>query len=131
MGLAKTFLFVATVVVISACSAVAYPDAAHAAGAQSGSIKANDAALEQCRAKLKTAAALGLLTNMGYDGGRPAVEVGPLWYKVDFNTKEGLARTAACFFLAGDTSSAIRFNITDNMTGKVIATWSYNKLAVK
>lgn len=131
MGFAKTFLFVVTATAIGACGVVSCPSVAHAASAQSGSIKANDAVLEQCRAKLKAAAALGLLTNMGYDGGRPAVEVGPIWYKVDFSTKEGLARTAACFFLAGDTSSAIRFDITDNMTGKVIATWSYNKLKVK
>ncbi|WHZ19161.1 MAG: hypothetical protein OJF55_001310 [Rhodanobacteraceae bacterium] len=131
MGNSHKLLLATTLVLSVACAAFTAAPVSHAADIGSTPVKANDAAFEQCRAKLKAAAALGLLTNMSYDGGRPRVEVGPDWYKINFSAKEGLARTAACFFLAGDTSSAIRFEITDSMTGKVIATWAYTKLVVK
>jgi hypothetical protein len=90
-----------------------------------------DANLEQCRDKLKAAAKLDLLEDMSFDGGRPKVAIGPTWYQIDFSAKQGLAQTAACFFLAGDSTKAIRFDITDNMTGKPVATWSYTKLEVR
>jgi hypothetical protein len=90
-----------------------------------------NASLEQCREKLKAAAQLDLLKDMSFDNGRPRVVIGPTWYQIDFSAKEGLAQTAACFFLAGDSTKAIRFDITDSMTGKPVATWSYTKLVVK
>lgn len=87
--------------------------------------------LEQCRSKLKAAAQLGLLADMSFDDGRPRVVIGRTWYSIDYTAKTGLAETAACFFLAGDTTRAIRFDIRDNMTGKVVATWSGTRLTVK
>ena len=68
---------------------------------------------------------------MGVDGGRPRVVVGRTWHSIDFTAKEGFAKTAACFFLAGDESKAIRFNITDRMTGKTVAVWDYTRLRVE
>lgn len=90
-----------------------------------------NASLEQCREKLKAAAQLDLLKDMSFDNGRPRVVIGPTWHQIDFSAKEGFAQTAACFFLAGDSTKAIRFDITDSMTGKPVATWSYTKLVVK
>jgi hypothetical protein len=86
---------------------------------------------EECRSKLKAAAQLNVLTDMSFDDGRPRVVVGRTWYGIDYSAKTGLAETAACFFLAGDTTKGIRFEITDNMTGKVVATWSGTRLTVE
>jgi hypothetical protein len=91
----------------------------------------SDANLEKCRSKLKAAAQLGLLADMSFDDGRPRVVIGRTWYGIDYTAKTGLAETAACFFLAGDTTRAIRFDIRDNMTGKVVATWSGTRLTVE
>lgn len=95
------------------------------------SLIANKAArLEECRTKLKAAIPLDLITNMSFDNGRPKLWVGPTWHKIDITAKEGLAREAACFFLAGDETKAITFPIYDGMTGKEIAEWKFTKLAV-
>lgn len=90
-----------------------------------------DARLEECRAKLKAAVPLDLITNMSFTDGHPKLWVGPTWHKITIDAKEGLAREAACFFLAGDETKAIRFPIYDGMTGKEIAAWNYTKLVVE
>jgi hypothetical protein len=97
----------------------------------SGAGHAQDASstrLEGCRAKLKKAAELNLLTDMGYKGGKPSISVGRTWYQIDVTAKSGLAETAACFFLAGKTGKAITFPIYDGRTGKRIATWEFTRL---
>lgn len=89
-----------------------------------------DQRFEGCRAKLKAAAQLNLLKDMSFNKGIPKVVIGPTWYRIDFSAKTGLAETAACFFLAGDSSKAISFDIYDNMTGKKVARWKYTRLEV-
>lgn len=91
----------------------------------------NDKRLEDCRAKLKAAVPLDLLKDMTFKEGVPKVVIGPTWYKLDFDSKTGFAKTAACFFLAGDESKSITFGIYDNMTGKKVATWEFTKLKVQ
>ena len=91
---------------------------------------ARESRLESCRDKLKAAANLNLLADMSFDNGIPRVVVGRTWYNIDFSAKTGLAETCACFFLAGDTSKAIRFDIKDKMTGKTVAVWDYTRLKV-
>lgn len=86
---------------------------------------------ERCRSKLKAAAELGLLADMSFDDGRPRVVIGRTWYGIDHTAKTGLAETAACFFLTGDTTRAIRFDIRDNLTGNVVASWSGTRLTVR
>lgn len=88
------------------------------------------ARLEGCRSKLKQAVEIDLVANMTYDGGVPKLWIGPTWNTIPFDAKEGLAETAACFFLAGETDRAIAFNIYDGMTNKKIAEWSYTKLEI-
>ena len=90
-----------------------------------------EARLEECRSKLKAAASLDLLKDMSFSGGHPKVVIGRTWYTLDYGAKTGFAETAACFFLAGDTSKAITFPILDNMTGKKVATWKFTKLEVE
>lgn len=92
---------------------------------------AKNVLFEECKAKLKSAVSLNLLTDMSFDGGRPRVVVGRTWHNLPFEGKEGFAKVAACFFLAGDTSQSIRFEITDHMTGKVVATWKWTHLEVE
>lgn len=91
---------------------------------------ADDAKFEGCRAKLKAAVELDMLTNMTFDKGIPKIWVGPTWHSVPVDAKEGLAATAACFFTAGG-DEVVRFDIFDGMTGKRIARWSYTKLVVE
>lgn len=105
------------------------PSPAPARVAESSAV--TDARLETCRAKLKTAAAIGLVTNMTFDDGRPKVWVGRPWQSITIDAKTEFARTAACFFLAGKTDQAITFPIYDGFTGKQIATWKYTRLAVE
>lgn len=86
---------------------------------------------EDCRAKLKQAQGLDLLTNMTFDKGIPKVWIGPTWYTMPIDAKEGFAETAACFFTAGDSSKAIAFDIFDGRSGKKIARWKHTKLEVE
>ena len=93
--------------------------------------QSNDKRLEECRAKLKAAVPINLLKDMTFKGGVPKVVIGPTWYKIDFNAKTGFARTAACFFLAGDESKSITFGVYDHMTGKKVATWEFTRLEIE
>jgi hypothetical protein len=90
----------------------------------------SDARLEGCRAKLKAAQAIDLLTNMTFERGIPKVWVGPTWYTIPIDAKEGFAQTAACFFVAGDAGKAISFDIFDGMSGKKIGRWKFTRLEI-
>ena len=80
-------------------------------------------AFEEAKAKLKKAQKLDLLVDMdfksrdGYAG--PFVAVGPTWRTVDFATRRGFIATCNTFFMAG-RGGALRFNIYDGRTGKLI-----------
>jgi hypothetical protein len=89
-----------------------------------------DQRFEECRATLKQAVALRLLTDMGFDGPRPKFVVSRHWNALDFNAKSELTRTAACFFLTGDSSKSIAFDVRDSMTNRVIAKWRYTELEI-
>lgn len=99
--------------------------------AQTAHSSPNDQRLEGCRSKLKAAAQISLLKDMSFKDGRPKVVIGPTWYRMDFEAKTGFAETAACFFLAGDSTKSITFPIYDSMTGKQVATWKFTKLEVR
>src|SRR5690606_33348608 len=90
----------------------------------------SDARMEGCRAKLKQAQAIDLLHNMTFDKGIPKVWVGPTWAAIPIDAKQGFAETAACFFLAGDASKSIQFDILDGRTGKRVARWKFTRLTV-
>lgn len=99
--------------------------------AKKNSSVAQEQRFEGCREKLKAAQKLGLLKGMSFDNGKPKVVIGPTWYRIDFDAKTGFAETAACFFLGGDQKNFITFPIYDNMSGKVVARWKFNKLEVQ
>lgn len=92
---------------------------------------AADARLESCRAKLKQAQEIDLLTNMTFEGGKPKVWVGRTWNDIPVDAKEGFAEVAACFFVAGDEGRTITFPIYDGRSGKQIATWRFTRLEVE
>jgi hypothetical protein len=90
----------------------------------------SDARMEGCRAKLKQAQAIDLLHNMTFDKGIPKVWVGLTWAAIPIDAKQGFAETAACFFLGGDASKSIQFDILDGQTGKRVARWRFTRLTV-
>jgi hypothetical protein len=90
---------------------------------------ADDKRLEQCRSKLKQAQKLDLLYNMDWKKTRePVVIVGPTFYQIPFDAKEGFAETLNCFFMAGDSGKYINFDLLDWRTNKRVARYSYGKL---
>lgn len=92
---------------------------------------AKTARLEQCRETLKKSQQLDVLHNMTFDGGRPKVWVDKTWHQLPIEAKTEFARTAACFFLAGNSAEAITFPIYDGFSGKQIATWRFTRLDVE
>ena len=95
-------------------------------------ISDDDKRFEECRAKLIKAQKLDLLYNMDWKKGtEPLVVVGPTFYSVPFDAKEGFAKTLNCFFMGGDISKYISFDLRDWRTNKKIARYSYGKLKVE
>ena len=84
---------------------------------------------EQCRAKLKKAQKLGLLYDVTIDP-LPRVVVGPTFYTIPLDAKQGFAETVNCFLMTGQ-DKYINFDLLDYQTGHVVAEYSYGKLSVK
>lgn len=86
------------------------------------------ARMQECREKLEAGIPLGLVINASVDNGRPILWVGPAWRKSARETKESLARDAACFFLFGDESKTIKFSIYEQATDREVAVWNLSRL---
>ena len=84
---------------------------------------------EQCKAKLKKAQKLDLLHDLTIDP-LPRVVVGPTFYTIPLDAKQGFADTVNCFLMTGQ-ESYINFDLLDYQTGHVVAEYSYGKLSVK
>ena len=84
---------------------------------------------EQCRAKLKKAEKLDLLHDLTI-GPLPRVVVGPTFYTIPLEAKQGFADTVNCFLMTGQ-DSYVNFDLLDYQTGHVVAEYSYGKLSVK
>lgn len=104
--------------------------AALAIGSLNAAAAPDASRMDGCRAKLRQAQQLDLLHNMTFDKGVAKVWVGPTWARIPIDAKEGFAQTAACFFLAGDSSKSIQFDILDGRTGKRVARWKFTRLTV-
>jgi hypothetical protein len=83
--------------------------------------------MQECRSNLEAALATGLVRNASVDNGRPKLWVGPAWHQSTPPAKERLARDAACFFLSGDESKAIRFSVYDD-SDQEVAVWNLGQL---
>ena len=84
---------------------------------------------EQCRAKLKKAQNLDLLYDLKIDP-LPRVIVGPTFYTVPLDAKQGFADTVNCFLMTGE-DKYINFDLLDYRTGKRVARYSWGKLEVE
>ena len=95
---------------------------------------ANDAALKSCQSKLRKAQSLDLLVDINVKSGYFNVVVGPTFYKIQFDSKEGFAETLNCVFNMGESGpkslcNEIRF--VNWRTGNEDARYSWCKLKVK
>lgn len=91
------------------------------------SAHASEAALETCRAKLKQAQKLDVLTDLQWKGPRLHVVAGRTYYTMPFDAKEGFADTVNCFAMAGK-SGCLSFDILNWNTGKATDRYSGCKL---
>ena len=92
----------------------------------------DDQRLEACRAKLTKAHELQVLYDLDWQKGKlPKVVVGPTFYQIAFDAKDGFAQTVNCFLMAGATDKYINFDLLDWRTNKVVARYSYGTLKVE
>jgi hypothetical protein len=85
---------------------------------------------EQCRAKLKKAQKLDLLYDLKIDP-LPRVIVGPTFYSIPLDAKQGFADTVNCFLMTGKNDEYINFDLMDYQTGHVVAEYYAGQLKVK
>ena len=96
-------------------------------------VAADDARLKACQKKLKKAQELNMLVNIKVKTGHFDVTVGPTFYSVPFDAKEGFAETLNCLFNVGESGpkslcNDIRF--VNWRTGKEDGKYSWCKLKI-
>jgi hypothetical protein len=82
---------------------------------------------EECREKLKKAQQLEALYDLEWKRAMPKVVVGPTFYSIPIDAKQGLADTVNCFLMTGK-SNYIDFDLLDWQTGKRVAQYSLGRL---
>jgi len=82
---------------------------------------------EECREKLKKAQQLEALYDLEWKRAMPKVVVGPTFYSIPIDAKQGLADTVNCFLMTGK-SNYIDFDLLDWQTGKRVARYSLGRL---
>jgi hypothetical protein len=82
---------------------------------------------EDCREKLKKAQQLEVLYNLEWNRAIPKVVVGPTFYFIAIDAKEGFADTVNCFLMVGE-SKYLNFDLLDWQTGKRVARYSAGRL---
>lgn len=101
-------------------------------GAISSAASADEAKFQECRGKLIKAQQIDLLYDMKWDKGKlPYVVVGPTFFTIPFDAKEGFAKTLSCFLTAGNTSECMTFDLLDYRTNNSVATFRNCTLKVK
>lgn len=91
---------------------------------------ASDARFEACKKKLKKAQQIDLLSNLEMQGYGAHVVVGPTFYTIPFDAKEGFAETVNCFLMAG-AGGGMAFDLRDWRTDEVVAHWNGYKLVMR
>ena len=64
--------------------------------------KAADAKFNACKKKLEQARSLDVLYDFKMKGARPQVFVGPTWFSMPVDAKEGFHETVQCYVTAGE-----------------------------
>jgi hypothetical protein len=88
-----------------------------------------DKRFEQCRAKLKKAQKLEVLYDLKIDP-LPRVVIGPTFYSIPLDAKQGFADTVNCFLMTGK-DEYINFDLLDYRTGHIVAQYSAGQLRVE
>lgn len=89
----------------------------------------DDSRFEKCRAKLKQAQKLDMLYDLDWHGSdEPRVVVGPTFFSVPIDAKQGFADTVNCFLMAGHSDKYINFDLLDWRTGKAVGRYKYGQV---
>lgn len=98
-----------------------------------GSVSAaDDKQFEACKAKLIQAQNLDLLYDMEWNPPKePKVVVGPTFFTIPIDAKEGFVETVNCFLMAGESGKYVNFDVLDWRTGKSVGRYSFGKLKMK
>jgi hypothetical protein len=89
----------------------------------------DDKRFEQCRTKLIKAQKLGVVYDIQWDGKTyPRVMVGPTFFNMALDAKQGFADTLNCFFMVGEHGKYIEIEFLDWRTGKSIGRYSYGRV---
>ena len=92
----------------------------------------SDSRFAECQDKLRKAQELKVLYNLDWKPPRePLVVVGPTFFTIPFDAKEGFVATVNCLLMAGDESKMVNFDILDWRTNKSIGRFSYGKLTME
>jgi hypothetical protein len=86
---------------------------------------------EACREKLKRAQRLNVLTDLDWKPPRePKVVVGPTFFTMPFDAKDGFVQTVNCFLNAGG-AKFVNFDLLDSINHKVVGRYEYGRLTMK
>lgn len=94
---------------------------------------ADESRLKACQAKLKKAQKLDMLVNIKVQSGHFDVIVGPTFYTVPFDAKEGFAETLNCLFNVGEAgpkSACNDIRFVNWRNGKEDGKYSWCKLEI-
>lgn len=86
---------------------------------------------EQCKSKLIKAQKLNILYQFDIERQRPKIVVGPTFFQLPIDAKEGFADTLNCFLVGGEQGTYIPFNLLHWQTGKRVARYSSGKLEME
>lgn len=99
--------------------------------AEASASATDDKRFDTCRAKLIQAQKLDLLYDMDWKPPKePRVVVGPTFFSIPIDAKEGFVETVNCFLMAGE-DRYINFDVLDYRTGKSLGRYSYGKFKMK
>lgn len=91
--------------------------------------KATKATLKACEKKLEKAKELDMLYDLGARGAHIKVLVGPTYFNVPIDVKQGFAEAVNCVVMRG-SGGGVSFDLIHWQTGKRVASWNGYKLVV-
>lgn len=87
-------------------------------------------AFNRCKTKLLAAQRLGVLYDIKIKPGQePYVLVGPTFFSISIDAKEGFAQTVSCMLTDND-NGCMNFDLRSYLTGKPVAQFHHCKLSM-
>ncbi|HLZ07509.1 MAG TPA: hypothetical protein VKT80_02905 [Chloroflexota bacterium] len=124
-GIAVGIMAVSFLSIVAILSTGSRPKSAAASPAERAQ---QNARFDSCREKLEKARKIDLLYDLTLDP-RPRVLVGPTFFEIPLDAKQGFADTVNCFVMAGKDEH-VNFPLLDYRTGRVVAEYSFGTLSV-